>query len=167
MKTILNFSIALMLLAGSVGAFEFFKMYRTGEINRIYEPEAKPVSKSVETVASPAPKTDEHTILNPGIGKKIKPTVEKPVVKTPENINAEYARGNISALSLATPTVARPVKADDNVEDTSKKTVSKRQFSMRMYSRAPLRAIDYEVVLDSVKPVTVLDTTAVKQNHTE
>ncbi len=37
MKTMLHFSIALMLIAGVAGAADFTQMFRTGEIDKLYE----------------------------------------------------------------------------------------------------------------------------------
>ena len=39
MKTILNLSIVLMLIFGSAGAVNFYKMYKTGEIETLYSHE--------------------------------------------------------------------------------------------------------------------------------
>src|SRR4051812_28440157 len=39
MKTILNLSIALMLIFGSAGAVNFYKMYKSGEIETLYSHE--------------------------------------------------------------------------------------------------------------------------------
>lgn len=43
MKTMLNLSLLLMLIAGSAGAIDFYKLYSKGEISTLYEKKAVPV----------------------------------------------------------------------------------------------------------------------------
>ncbi|MBP6730494.1 MAG: hypothetical protein KA149_00455 [Chitinophagales bacterium] len=43
MKTMLNLSLLLMLIAGSAGAIDFYKLYNKGEISTLYEKKAVPV----------------------------------------------------------------------------------------------------------------------------
>jgi hypothetical protein len=47
MKTMLNLSILLMLIAGSAGAIDFHKMYSTGEISTLYDKKPIPAAHKV------------------------------------------------------------------------------------------------------------------------
>lgn len=60
MKTMLNLSLLLMLIAGSAGAIDFYKLYSKGEISTLYEKKAVPVVhkvvyKEAAQVAAPTP----------------------------------------------------------------------------------------------------------------
>lgn len=47
MKTMLNLSILLMLIAGSAGAIDFYKMYSKGEISTLYDKKPIPAAHKV------------------------------------------------------------------------------------------------------------------------
>jgi hypothetical protein len=57
MKTMLNLSLALMLIAGSAGTIDFLRMFQSGEIDKIYaqeEPATAQVTAHQAAAAGPA-----------------------------------------------------------------------------------------------------------------
>lgn len=146
MKLILNFSLALMLLMGSTGAFQFMKMYYSGEINKIYTSDDKSSPKD-ESMAA------ELAFTPKDIDKELAPPIA--VLHEPEIKVAELVENDVV------------VSDNGNGQIKYLKPVSEKQFSLRMYSRAALRPDQIVEAIDSVPDVSVLDTTTTKPNHSE
>ena len=149
MKTILHLSILLMFLAGAAGALDFFKMYHSGEIDKIYvrDEKAMPVEQHkenspVSSIAYSSNGPEESLNRAKQMAKKNRSklhallqmhsplSIRKEVESSPISlIEAQQASSMISTLSVAANAPVRRISAEEG-------------GIFAEFSRAPLRKMD-------------------------
>lgn len=169
MKTILNLSIVLMLIAGSAGAVDFYKMYKAGEIQTLYidkeAPKVVPTHLSCEHAAEPKPIIEtvkenlQEVRLVPELysraplrikRRSVTAYIAEPQSQDTEIISSEPVIKEDEAVIVSPPVSTTVNKTRDEMTAADdKKPVRKRKLRASMFSRAPLRAEEFEVLLDS------------------
>lgn len=160
MKTMLHFSFALMLIAGAAGATDFAQMFRSGEIDKIYDEGSssmahggrlKPSASVNELMTnvkelnfedfSRAPLKELPVVENPS-GEET-PEVAKNEVVTTEVATPVSPDKTDNVIEAAVPVVSLPVEPKQ--EEASVGTDTKveieevsKEFSLERFSRAPL-----------------------------
>lgn len=170
MKTMLHLSIALMLIAGSAGVIDFVKMFRTGEIDKIYSHEG-PVKKTTvahkASIVSAAALFEnvtarvEEIVIDPDdygrsalmqeevfIEEELTEAVGvvEPVKEPIEEMKVELPEPKQAEIILTASTTT-DIKDKPIVKDGRKK------FKLSMFSRAYIPDEEEKLVLD-VKPQT-------------
>ena len=178
MKNMLHISLALMLIAGSAGAIDFVRMFRTGEIDKIYSHDEPVKKKSVAHTAA--------VITPAALVEKISARVEEIVIDPDdygrsalmqeEVINEELTEAPVAVIAEApieapAPAEAKVVLATADIKDKPIATEGKKRtrFKASMFSRAYIpeeEDITVEVI-DIAEPVAaptaeVMDTTEAK-----
>lgn len=175
MKTMLHISLALMLIAGSAGAIDFVRMFKSGEIDKIYshdEPiKQKPVAHQA-TVISPAAIVEqvaarvEEIVIDPDdYGRSAliqEEVINEELTEAPTAVIAE------TLIESPAPAEAKVVLATTDIKDKPIATEGKKRtrFKASMFSRAYIPEEEVEVV-EIAQPVAaptaeVMDTTEAK-----
>lgn len=158
MKTILNISLLLMVVAASAGTANFVSMYRSGDIDKIYDHGTKPeiVQASVEPETIVEPVVEEEVITEPeassGVTKVEPKIVEEDMIEEEEILATTTDGAKVSREQLA---AAPQTIVTDTVNHTkyAEKKVGKKKFRLSMYSRAPLwEEVEEVASADSTAP---------------
>lgn len=185
MKTMLNLSLALMLIAGSAGTIDFLRMFQTGEIDKIYvheEPAQQEVIVHQASIVTPATLMEQvqerlHEIDFEAEKYSRSALIEEEYVRETEPIiEAEQKQILTEAVAEepAKPAVKTPVvipavtvsniepvsetllQADGEMKDNPIATNgAKKKLKLSMFSRGRIMEEEVELV-EETKP-TVLD----------
>ncbi len=177
MKTMLNLSLALMLIAGSAGTIDFLRMFQTGEIDKIYvheEPAQQEVIVHQASIVTPATFIEQaqerlHEIDFEAEKYSRSALTEEEYVRETEPI-IEAEQKQILAEEPAKPAVKTPVVTVSNIEPVSETLLqadgemkdnpiatngAKKKLRLSMFSRGRIMEEEVELV-EETKP-TVLD----------
>ncbi len=183
MKTILNLSLVLMLIGGSAGAVNFYKMFKSGEIETLYSHEApalahasasapvckhptpeKPmletIRENLETVKLD-PEDYSRGIIEPEIRtvEELQPTVDTTAIEIAEATIAQPSHEFVKMVVTETPqpiAEASIITTNDEVrQEEPRKTPRKIKFKASMFSRSALVEEPIEFELDSIATTSV------------
>jgi hypothetical protein len=165
MKNMLHLSLALMLIAFITGAFNFARMYKTGEIEKIYATQDEtPQAALIHKVAVQLPETPAEPSTSPAgsDGTDDQQKTDAAVINHPNATvdPADIAPGG-GGVRADTNSYAAATGVSDPVHITSKLRVTKKlpKLSYKSFSRA--RMPDEEEVIE-LDPETPFDSTTVK-----
>ncbi|MCW5907085.1 MAG: hypothetical protein KIS94_04445 [Chitinophagales bacterium] len=172
MKTLLHFSVALMLIAGTAGTIDFLKMFKSGELDKIYTHEQPLHIASVAhhaaietptTVFQKVQQKWEEVNFEPEYYSRApleerqvyaetayKPQQGKSTTALSENkVEEKVQFAEVPFIQMVNEIQSKHTEADMENTPLAKNGSKKKKFKLSMYSRAYIPEEEFEIVLEN------------------